>query len=183
MRVEFEGIPYADAFAVEIRWVATREGDRDINVQVGVEVDFKKSTFLKGKIRSGTIEETAPVHRNLFEAVREACANSSGIESANLIVEFNEIDAGPVTGHSEIGFFDNLILDKYVVAACGAFIVLTFLWRGIHRSVVFGTAASSYVSANEIAALGTKIDRLEAEMALMRETIFEILSIVKSKVE
>jgi len=58
MTVEFDGIPYSDTFAVEVRWVARREGENDILVEVGVFVDFKKNTFLKAKIRSGTIEES-----------------------------------------------------------------------------------------------------------------------------
>lgn len=57
MTVELDGIPYSDTFNVEVRWVARRFGANDINVQVGLFVNFKKNTFLKAKIRSGTIEE------------------------------------------------------------------------------------------------------------------------------
>jgi len=58
MTVEFDGIPYSDTFAVEVRWVARRQGSDDILIEVGVFVDFKKNTFLKAKIRAGTIEES-----------------------------------------------------------------------------------------------------------------------------
>jgi len=45
MTVEMDGIPYADVFAVEVRWVARRVGNRDLLVEVGVLVDFKKSSM------------------------------------------------------------------------------------------------------------------------------------------
>lgn len=45
MTVEMDGIPYADCFAVEVRWVARRIGSRAIQVDVGVFVDFKKKTM------------------------------------------------------------------------------------------------------------------------------------------
>lgn len=189
MRVEFEGIPYADTFAVEIRWVATRDGEDDIKVEVGVEVDFIKSTFLKGKIRSGTIEETASVHRNLFEAVHATIAANSGVEPVELVesigrVESNEIEAVPTKSVSLLG---NWVTDNYVMAACGVLIMLAFLWRSFWRGAgshnTLGTAYFTANSANDIEALGTKIERLEAEMAIVRETLSEILSLVKSKNE
>jgi hypothetical protein len=58
MTVEFEGMPYADTFRVEVRWVARREGTQDIQVDVGVFVDFRKSTILKSKIQAGTLDES-----------------------------------------------------------------------------------------------------------------------------
>ena len=72
MTVEMDGIPYADCFAVEVRWVARRAG-KDLVIDVGVFVDFKKSTVLKAKIQSGTITETKPIHFSLFDAAKEAC--------------------------------------------------------------------------------------------------------------
>lgn len=72
LTVEMDGIPYADCFAVEVRWVARRAG-KDLAIDVGVFVDFKKSTMLKAKIQSGTIAETKPMHVSLFDAAKEAC--------------------------------------------------------------------------------------------------------------
>lgn len=72
MTVEMDGIPYADCFAVEVRWVARRAG-KDLVIDVGVFVDFKKSTVLKAKIQSGTITETKPIHFSLFDAAKDAC--------------------------------------------------------------------------------------------------------------
>ena len=78
---EFEGIPYADTFAVEMRWIATRKGKNDALIQVGLFVNFKKATMLKSQIKTGTISETKNVHTRLFEAVKRACTNSEEGES------------------------------------------------------------------------------------------------------
>jgi VAD1 Analog of StAR-related lipid transfer domain len=51
-------MPYCDTFRVEVRWVARREGADDVQVEVGVVVDFQKSTLLRSKIQAGTIEES-----------------------------------------------------------------------------------------------------------------------------
>jgi len=45
MTIEMQGVPYSDCFHVEIRWVATRSGKTDITIQVGLFVDFVKSTM------------------------------------------------------------------------------------------------------------------------------------------
>jgi hypothetical protein len=191
IRVEFEGIPYADTFAVEIRWVATRDGEGDIKVEVGVEVDFKKSTFLKGKIRSGTMEETAGVHRNLFNAVQVACAATNGVEPADSVIESvgkvtcNEIEAARTEG---IRLLDRRIFDSHVLTACFMLVLVAFLWRSFSRGAVSHSTLgedsfTSTMSTNEMAAFGAKIERLEAEMAMVRETLSEILSLVQSKPE
>jgi hypothetical protein len=67
MTVEFEGMPYSDTFRVEVRWVARREGTQDMQVDVGVFVDFQKSTILKSKIQAGTLEEST------YCVCRDAC--------------------------------------------------------------------------------------------------------------
>lgn len=43
--VEMEGVPFSDCFNVEVRWVATRSGKNDISLQVGLFVNFIKSTM------------------------------------------------------------------------------------------------------------------------------------------
>jgi len=73
---EFEGIPYADSFAVEMRWVALRKGTNNVHVQVGLFVVFKKNTMLKSQIKAGTIAETKNVHVRLFDAVNKVCVGS-----------------------------------------------------------------------------------------------------------
>lgn len=81
MTIEFEGIPYSDSFAVEVRWVARSDKSDGILVEVGVSVNFRKSTILKSKIRLGAIEEASAVHRNLFDYVRKACIEAGGTET------------------------------------------------------------------------------------------------------
>jgi hypothetical protein len=45
MQIEMQGIPFADCFNVQIRWVATRMGtEKDLKIQVGLFVNFVKQT-------------------------------------------------------------------------------------------------------------------------------------------
>ena len=81
-----EGIPYADCFAVEVRWVAHREGMNDVKVEIGVFVDFRKATIFASKIKQGTLTETTPIHASLFAVIKAECANENG--------EPGEIDTG-----------------------------------------------------------------------------------------
>jgi len=74
MAVQTNGIPYADVFSVEARWVARRVGSRDLSIDCGIFVDFKKNTMLKSKIRQGTIAESTPVYLNLFDEMKDVCA-------------------------------------------------------------------------------------------------------------
>mmetsp|Transcript_4784 Transcript_4784/g.6216 ORF Transcript_4784/g.6216 Transcript_4784/m.6216 type:complete len:435 (+) Transcript_4784:78-1382(+) len=78
MKVKMEGIPFADCFDVQIRWVVTRLGEKDeLSIQVGLFVNFVKQTVLAAKIRSGTTEETTKTQLSLFEAAKMACSNAS----------------------------------------------------------------------------------------------------------
>jgi hypothetical protein len=70
--VELKGIPYADCFSVEVRWVATQAG-RDLKVNVGLFVVFNKSTMFANQIRSGASKETKEVHFILFERIKAEC--------------------------------------------------------------------------------------------------------------
>lgn len=45
MTIEMQGVPYSDCFNVEIRWVATRSGNNDLSIQVGLFVNFVKQTM------------------------------------------------------------------------------------------------------------------------------------------
>lgn len=73
MTVEMKGIPFADAFSVQIRWVATRVGENDLNLQVGLHVHFVKSVMVASQIRAGTKEKTTLAQFDLFRAMKEAC--------------------------------------------------------------------------------------------------------------
>jgi len=76
MSVKIDGIPYADTFTVEVRWVGTVASAGVIRVEVGLFIDFKKSSILNSKIRSATLSETTVTHQNLFEAIKLACKRS-----------------------------------------------------------------------------------------------------------
>ena len=46
MQIEMQGIPFADCFNVQIRWVVTRMGtDTDLKIQVGLFVNFVQQTM------------------------------------------------------------------------------------------------------------------------------------------
>lgn len=175
MTVECEGIPYADTFAVEVRWVARRQGGRDIMVEVGVVVDFKKSTFLKNKIRDGTIEETVPVHKDLFEAIKAACDAASGDEAPDDDTELVEeaIDVVDTKGAN---------VDEYTIAvACGALVLLVFVWRLYAWSSWGGSDDSaSELHSVDMNALAAKIDKMEAEIKAVQGTLDAILALLKA---
>jgi VAD1 Analog of StAR-related lipid transfer domain len=75
-RVNCEGIPYGDAFAVQVRWVARRESINNIRIEVGVFVDFIKGTILKSRIESGATAETGTMHKKLFDDIRATCSTT-----------------------------------------------------------------------------------------------------------
>jgi hypothetical protein len=45
MTIQMAGIPFANSFSVEIRWVATRIGANDLSLVVGLHVNFHKFTM------------------------------------------------------------------------------------------------------------------------------------------
>mmetsp|Transcript_1981 Transcript_1981/g.3031 ORF Transcript_1981/g.3031 Transcript_1981/m.3031 type:complete len:349 (+) Transcript_1981:60-1106(+) len=78
MMVEMQGIPFADSFHVQIRWVATRVGRNNLRIQVGVFVVFSKSNILASKIRSKTISSTTEMQSSLMTCMKEACRADGG---------------------------------------------------------------------------------------------------------
>jgi len=77
MTVEIEGMPMADAFAVEIRWVTTRVNSNDLKVEVGLFVIMKKTTMFAKQIRSGALVDSKPVHVGLFEKIKATIKEES----------------------------------------------------------------------------------------------------------
>lgn len=199
MTVEFEGIPYSDCFAVEIRWVARREREQDLKVEVGVEVDFRKTTFLKSKIRSGTIEETAVVHKELFRAIAKACAAAKGDVAVEEEIETPEeeeavisppaIETMDMKGRA-LQLLWNVswdLFDNSTVLGCGALVLLLCFWRVLLRNrgvnndaVVEVPLLSSPALGEEVAALRSRIDGLEAELKAIHGTLQEILVVLKN---
>lgn len=45
MTIDMEGIPFCDCFNVQIRWAVTRLKNEDLLVEVGLFVNFVKSTM------------------------------------------------------------------------------------------------------------------------------------------
>lgn len=168
---EFEGIPYADTFAVEMRWIATRTGRKDVMVKLGLFVNFKKSTMMKSQIKSGTITETKSVQMRLFDAVKKACATPGGGEAENDTAEDegeeeNESNTTEQGLLSKLGQFSEYLdlgkLSGYfggpnVVPFVGA-AALFFLGRYV-TSALFGSSSPS------------KIQRLEATILDLRSEV------------
>jgi len=67
------GIPFGDAFQVQLRWVGTRVGQNDLLLQLGLYVLFQKSVLVAGQIRSATRAESIETQLRSFEAMKEAC--------------------------------------------------------------------------------------------------------------
>jgi len=182
MTIAFDGIPYSDTFAVEVRWVATRIGSRDILIEVGVFVDFKKSTFLKTQIRNGTMTETKPVHENLFEFVKIALAKEIDLDGDADVNDSDEEDneASSQVGDSKQsgGIFGTFRSSLPSIVADNLFIALPVIAVASYF-VYCGMFSSSGATSNEIAALNMKIYNLQAEMKLMQQTIEELKELVQ----
>jgi hypothetical protein len=181
MTVEFEGIPYADTFAVEVRWVARREGSNNVKVDVGVFVDFRKSTFLKKQITAGTIAETKPVHVSLFDAAKRACvAASKGITGE--IEEEKKEDLAQIEIEASVDVQKPTLFDKDTLRNLGTLFIafLVLRWAGLFFS---RWSRTDQVSADEVSRLYERIDDLEAELRGIREALEEVLTILRNRNE
>lgn len=92
MTVEMDGIPYSDSFAVEVRWVARRIGNRDIVIDAGVFVRFMKSNMFANKIKNGALSETKPIHLDLFDVIKEAISSVKSDANGGIEVDSEEPD-------------------------------------------------------------------------------------------
>ncbi len=73
MTLAMNGFPYADCFVVEVRHVASRVGENDIVVEVGLFVRFLKSCMFESKIRTNTTAETTKLQMDLLALIVEGC--------------------------------------------------------------------------------------------------------------
>jgi len=205
MTVEMDGIPYADVFAVEVRWVARRVGNKDLLIEVGVFVDFKKSSMLASKIRSGTIHETKPIHFALFDAVKAACAAAGPTEEEDEEGEEELEEEMAEEKETEGRSISNFILSRVsaLLSAVNMHGFLTKLkqvgltpWdKGVPQqaSILVGlglvlvlltrlTTPKSFgstVSENDIQDLNERMDILNTEMAEIKVLLEELLSVMK----
>lgn len=173
----FDGIPYADTFGVEMRWSARRKGTNDVVVDVGLHVEFKKSTLLKKQIKSGTIAETTPIHGRLFEEARRVC--SIGGEGA---VEPEEEEEKAIAHTEEKGMvellLDMLPIDKNALFAAAGAAAIFLAWKSFSFLFFRGQRISS---AGDVADLHGRIDQLQAEVRLVQASVDQILALLKEK--
>lgn len=203
MTVSMEGIPYADAFAVEVRWVATRVGLNDIQVQVGVAVDFKKSTMFAKQIKSGTLVETKPIHAKLFERIKKNLpADSLGTsdqddetEEENESAEDDDDVDPTIVGISlsQAQKHINTIIGKFsegdpiyiAGVALAAYVLIYFLYR-LFEWIFFSSSNVANIETSdspEMVELATKIDTMQEEMRQMRQILDAIRAILEAQSE
>jgi hypothetical protein len=183
MTVEMEGIPYADCFAVEVRWVARRIGARDIHVEVGVFVDFKKSTMFAKKIKAGTLDETKPVHHKLFESAKALCLKEGGeaATGAEEVEEEEEEEKLEIAAESKnevlamLSSVKDIIIDNKLLLLAG---LVGFIFLRLAASL-FGGGVSMPIE--DVIVLNRRIDELHDEMKEIRQTLDAILEVLKEK--
>lgn len=63
-KITTKGVPFGDTFHVQIRWVATRLGKKDLRIQVGLFVVFEKSILMASKVRdiAGKLTTNSQLH-------------------------------------------------------------------------------------------------------------------------
>lgn len=181
MSATFEGIPYSDTFGVEMRWVARRIGNNDVQVDVGLFVLFKKSTMLKNQIKSGTISETRNVHLRLFDAVKRACSVPGATESdvGGDVEEADETETstppqkGPLNKlGSMLGIESSDSSTAIMIAVAVG--TLFFLGRVVVNSL-FGNAGS------DIQRLESRIDELQDDVRALKQSIEIMIELLKEK--
>jgi hypothetical protein len=179
----FEGIPYSDTFAVEMRWVARRKGTNDIQIDVGLFVDFKKTTMLKSQIKAGTISETKNVHLRLFEAATKACSVAGEDAGDPTPVEEEtspeEQKVEEETPRSFLGMLSSSPITKHIVLIGAAAIAMPIAWT--FMSYLFGGGPSASLTSHEIAQLNDRIDDLQAEVKALKDSIDVLVALVKDR--
>jgi VAD1 Analog of StAR-related lipid transfer domain len=174
-----DGIPYADTFEVEVRWVARRIGD-DVKVDVGSCVVFKKSTMLKSQIKAGTVTETQKVHQRFFEAVRKACTGPSEAESGEGLEEYETEDEPAIerkeAQESQLFSIFRKILDSIpydnttLVILVIAFVLL--IWVKQLWSSIFGRQV-------DVGRLESRIDELQADVRALKQSLEIVIRLLE----
>jgi hypothetical protein len=193
MTVEMDGIPYSDCFSVEVRWVARRIDQNDIQIDVGAFVNFKKSSMFTKQIRTGTMTETKPLHLHLFEHVKKACAADSpaGEEDTE---EEEEVDESLDTKETEEATnpltqiqdaikklwsfaceFGNErdVMQLVPIMAAGVMFILWLSWRKSSSHV--DGEDTRVVSHSEMVHLSNRMDELSTDIKEMKELLEKVL--------
>lgn len=176
MTVETRRIPYSDTFEVEVRWVARREGTKDLSVEVGVFVNFKKSSLLQGKIRSATTEETTSVHNKLFERVKRACIEAGGEETTE-IVEDDVVPKPPPPSSSSTT--PGRSVHRLTVVCI---LIATLLYGFVRiRSRPRNKATNEKILSNDVTNIEMRLGALEGKIHDLQNTMREVLEILKEQ--
>ncbi|CAJ1961069.1 unnamed protein product [Cylindrotheca closterium] len=180
MCLSFVGIPYADSFAVEVRWIATREGSNDVKIEVGLFVDFKRRTMLSSKIETGTISETKSVHNRLFEAVKKVCTtggSESGDSDDEVEVEVEQVEDEEVAGGSTstTSIFDLPLVQKLAISVAGPVIAYAIF------RFAFGSRSGSTLGGSDLQLLLGKVDSLQKDVETLQKAVDALTIMLKEK--
>lgn len=186
----FEGIPYSDAFAVEMRWVARRHHDH-LDIKVGLEVDFKKSTMLKSQIRSGTITETKNVHMRMFDAIKKVCktlGDSSEIDMADTLSDNEEEEEVEDEDEDEElektqGLLARILESFTLIPVNPNFLLFTAATMAYPVLFNFFSAllGAPALSMNEAHRLNTEVQELRAEVRELRASLDMAIEFMKKR--
>lgn len=173
---EIEGVPYSDTFAVEVRWVALREGTDDIKVECGLFVNFKKNTMFKKQIQTGTIEESTPAYVDLFKMIQAVCVAPGGMEIVEE-VETVEVEQTRKEGMSISELLRTLQENPnllHIVSIVGPLLLFVFYRLFLAHPTTARVAANSEMVIQ-------RLDVLEAKIEALQSSIQELLRALKEK--
>ena len=78
--LQLSGMPYAKSFRVHIRWVASRQKQVNLRIQVGLNVVFLEQVLVASQIKANTMHEMTQAQLGLFRSMK----NALGFSEANL---------------------------------------------------------------------------------------------------
>ena len=180
MSSSFEGIPYSDTFGVEVRWVARRNGSSDIQVDVGLFVNFRKSTLLKNQIKSGTISETKNVHLRLFDAAVKACSASSGRGTDEDSIEIDD-DAITEQQKKEVTSFSTNSDLLSILSSVSSNSRFMLVGAAVFATILLFGRRGATLQPHDVALLHERIDNLEAEIRSLTKSIDTLVTQLNRK--
>ena len=178
-----DGIPYSDTFAVEMRWVARRQGLNDLDIKVGLEVHFKKSTMLKSQIKSGTVAETKNVHIRMFNMIKRICQTAS--DSADVTVDGSMSDVEQQQQEEEAierpGLFSRVGSGFLAIPINGNFLLFATVTLAYPLVFNFFSAllGAPAISMSEAQRLSLQIQELRVEVRDLKATLDDAIKLLK----
>lgn len=181
MSVQTEGIPYGESFVVSVRWAATRMGKlkHSSKIQIGVYVNFLKSTIFEGKIRSGVVESTLQQQSHLFETFKNACSNTLGDiigEDEDQAEVLQDTEAKPVKSRQNVNTFLVEFLNPKVLFPVFLSVLIMYFWgrKNISGDVLLLTQVEDIKST--LQTLIREIQGLQKEAEAALKTVNEIVA-------